>query len=545
MAITQDHPIAYFCAEFGLEPKYPWYAGGLGVLAGDTLKQANDEKFPMVGIGLMYRGEASQQVLTLDGQQEEVDSLFDPLTNGIEHVYQDDEPLFIKVHLTEIDVWLRVWKKTLGDSVTLYLLDTDTDQNQLSERSITHLLYSGTEESVIKQQLLLGIGGVKVLHHLGIHPSVYHVQEGRPSFLHWQLIRAYMEQNGMDFMEAREQARQKTVYTNHTLVGAGNPSYDASLLKRYAQYYADKMGVNVETLLEVGLEGDPDRFFVTRFALNTSVRASGVSQLHTKLSAESWPGYDWMNITNGVHLPTWQDPTLKSLQDKPAELWQRHQQLKQNLSEFVQRRTGYSYNPDHLVITWARRLAGYKRFTALFEDLERLVAILKNTNRPVQLLMAGKAHRLDTTGKQLLQEIVGYMQNELSGQALFIPNYDLEVANYLVKGSDLWLNTPELGKEACGTSGMKAISNGVVNCTVADGWSAEVEWFGKGWTLDSERISEDLYQKLEHEIVPLYYQRSAHGVPEQWVQMMQASMTLSEQFSAARMLKEYREKLYS
>ena len=536
-------PIAYFCAEFGVDARLPIYAGGLGVLAGDTLKQAADSQVSMVGIGLMYRGEGFVQRLTPEGIQEEVDQDFDPVRDGLEHVYVEGMPLFIKVHLTELDVWCRCWKKTLSPTVTLYLLDTETDQNEVNERSITHVLYSGTEESVIKQQLILGIGGVKLLHALNIHPELYHVQEGRPAFLHWQLIRHYMDEHGLNFESARTQAKNKTFYTNHTLVGAGNPSYDANLLKRYAQYYADKTGVSVETLLEPGIEQDPDRFYITRFALNTSTRASGVSQLHTKLSQDSWSGYQWVNITNGVHLPSWQDSQIPVVAADAERLWRRHLELKQQTMEYVKSRTGYGYDPNAMIITWSRRLAGYKRYGALFTEIERLVALLKNSDRPAHLLMSGKAHRLDVQGKQQLQEIIQYMQNELNGSALFIPNYDLDVARALVQGSDVWLNTPEQGKEACGTSGMKAVSNGVLQCTVLDGWAAEVDWQGIGWTLRSDQVVTDTYETLEQHIVPMFYTRT-NGIPQEWVTRMQKSIALSTRFSAARMLAEYQQKLY-
>ncbi|HYD35441.1 MAG TPA: alpha-glucan family phosphorylase [Vitreimonas sp.] len=538
-------PIAYFCAEFGIESKLPLYAGGLGILAGDTLKQAADLQLPLVGIGLLYRGEGFVQQISPEGVQTELDADFDPVRDGLEHVYVDEMPLFIKVHLTELDVWCRCWKKTLSPTVTLYLLDTETDQNELNERSITHLLYSGTEESVIKQHLILGIGGVKLLHALNIHPRLYHVQEGRPALLHWQLVRSYMEEHGLSFEEARNQAKTKTVYTNHTLVSAGNQNYDANLLKRYAQYYADKLGVSVETLLQPGLENEPDRFYVTRFALNTSRKASGVSQLHTKLSQSSWPEYSWVNITNGVHLPTWQDTEMPSLVAQPRQLWERHLHLKRSTMEYIQRRTGYGYNPEALVITWSRRLAGYKRYDALFSEIEQVAALMKNSQRPVQLLMAGKAHRLDSQGKQRLQEIIQHMQQELAGCALFIPNYDIELAQHLVRGSDVWLNTPELGKEACGTSGMKAISNGVLQCSVLDGWAAEVDWSGMGWALDSQRISDSVYETLKNQIVPTFFDhRTAEDFSPQWIEMMQRSIALSSRFSAGRMLQEYETLLY-
>lgn len=542
---TVKNPVAYFCAEFGLQAKYPLYAGGLGVLAGDTLKAAADMGFPVVGVGLLYRGDASIQVIDETGMQREEDMKFDPFEAGLEHLYIDDQPVFIRVHLTTLDVWLRCWKKTLSNKVTLYLLDADTDQNEIVERSITHVLYGGEEDTKIKQQMLLGIGGVKLLHTLGIHPELYHVQEGRPALLQWQLTRSYMEDHGKPFKEARLMAQQKTVYTNHTLVAAGIGKSNSELLKLYGEYYADKMEVSIDELTSLGDEPDGSGFSFTRLALNTSKKASGVSQLHTQLSQRLWPQYTWTNVTNGVHLPTWQSQQIKDAQQDDQRLWQAHNQEKKNLAEFALARTGYSYDPNRLVIAWARRFAGYKRYTALFEDINRLISILRNSQRPVQLLMAGKAHKLDTVGKRKLQQIIRYFARELNGYALFIPNYDLDVAQAMVRGADIWLNTPRKGKEACGTSGMKAISNGVLQCTVRDGWSAEVDWQGLGWELEDENISESLYQTLEEKIVPLFYDRDGQGIPREWVQMMKGSIQLAEKYSAKRMMQEYIEKLYS
>jgi starch phosphorylase len=277
-SFSAQHPIAFFCAEFGVDSRLPIYAGGLGILAGDILKEAADQKIPMVGVGLLYRGEGAIQHITAQGQQLEHDNNFDPLSMGLEHVYVDEMPLFIKVHLTQLDIWIRCWKKTIGETVTLYLLDTDTEQNHQNERNICRALYAGTEEETIKQQLILGIGGVKLLHALEIHPDLYHINEGRPSFLHWQLIRSYMDDHGASFDDASGKARQKTVYTNHTLVAAGNQSYATDLLKAYSAYYAEKMQVSVERLLQPGMEGES--FNITRYALNTSRKASAVSQLH-------------------------------------------------------------------------------------------------------------------------------------------------------------------------------------------------------------------------------------------------------------------------
>lgn len=541
--ISVANPVAYFCAEFGFDANLPIYAGGLGILAGDTLKQAADDSFPMIGVGLLYRGYGMRQKVNEDGEQIEEDWLFDPLSQGLEHVYIDDMPLFIKVHLSEVDVWLRCWKKTFANGVVLYLLDSETDQNQLTERSITQVLYSGTTESQLKQQLILGIGGVKLLTALGITPSLYHVNEGRPAFLHWQLIRQYMDAHRISYHSARQLAIDKTVYTNHTLVAAGNQGYPMDILKVLSRYYAEKMNITVDELLKPGIDLDPNTFAVTRFALNVSKKASGVSKLHTELSEEYWPQYHWTNITNGVHFPTWQSADIAAAHTS-QDLWQTHLQEKRNLMEFVQRTTGFGYDPNRLVITWCRRLAGYKQLDVLFYDIERLRKILKSSDKPVQLLISGKAHGGDSHGKELLKSVIGYMQRELSGNALYLPNYNIEIAEHLVKGSDLWLNTPQLGKEACGTSGMKASANGVLQCSVQDGWMAEISLDGLGWPLPAKDIAIKLYELLENEIVPQYYDRGDDGMPPVWLERMTKTIAMSQQYSAKRMLDEYQSNLY-
>jgi len=543
--ISHAHPIAYFCAEFGFDQNLPVYAGGLGILAGDTIKQAADDSVPFIGVTLLYRGYGMRQRITDEGDQIDEDWLFDPLSTGLEHVYVDGMPLFIKVHLTEVDVWLRCWKKTFANGVVLYFLDSETDQNQLPERSITQVLYSGTHESQIKQQLILGIGGVKLLTALGIQPALYHLNEGRPAFLHWQLIRQLMDIHSIDYHSARQLAIQKTVYTNHTLVSAGNMGYSMDLLRVFAGYYAAKMRISVEELLSPAIDTDPNIFSTTTFALNVSRKASGVSKLHSRLSEEYWPRYHWTNITNAVHFPTWQSAELVAAQDDPRSLWEAHSREKQLLSDFCARHTGYGFDPHRLVITWARRIAGYKQLNVVFSDIDRLAALVRSQSRPVQILIAGKAHQGDAEGKAVLKQVISYMKDQLSGHALFVPNYSIDVASHLVRGSDVWLNTPQLGKEASGTSGMKAIANGVLQCTVADGWAAEVDWKDMGWVLSPDNLAESLYTTLEHEIIPQFYTRGEDGVPHAWVARMQKTLALAPQFSSKRMLQEYIDLLYS
>lgn len=542
--ITPSRPIAYFCAEYGIQSNLPLYAGGLGVLAGDTIKEAADRDLPFIGVGLLYRGERIIQEIDADGMQIEKDMPFDPVAAGLEHVYKNDQPLFIRVRMTEIDVWARVWKKTFSKNVCLYLLDTDTDQNQQTERSITHGLYIGTEGTTLKQMMILGIGGVKLLKSLGVNPCVYHMNEGRAAFAHWQLIRQFMDEHGLAYHEAKEMAKKHIVYTNHTLVAAGNNSVDVSHLRAYGTYYAQKMGISFEQLIQDGIKEDENRFMMTDFSLAVSRKANGVSALHTRLSNERWPGYNWVNITNGVHMPTWQDNKIRNSDKSDDSLWHEHLQCKRELMEFVQARTGFGYDPNRMVISWARRLAGYKRLDALFTDVERLRTMMRRQGKEVQLLVSGKAHILDTQGKIYLQKVIKFMARELASYAIYIPNYDLDVAQQLVKGSDLWINVPEFGMEACGTSGMKAISNGVLKCTVPDGWADEVDWTGIGWTLKSDNVSNELYHKLENEIIPLYYERNERNMPIKWIKRMKKSIELSDKFSATRMLNEYLEKLY-
>lgn len=541
--ISKENPVAYFSAEFGFDSNVPVYAGGLGVLSGDTIKQAADDNFPMVGIGLLYRGHNMRQRIDESGMQQDDNWFYDPLSVGLEHVYVDNMPLFVRVKIGDTDVWLRCWKKQFANDVCIYFLDSETDQNQLAERSITQVLYSGTQEHQLKRQLILGIGGVKLLTALGIHPSLYHVNEGRPSFLIWQLIRVLMDTHGISYHSARQLALQKIVYTNHTLVAAGNMGYSVDLLKHLSHYYADKMKISSDELLLPGIENDPHTFAITRFALNSSNRTNGVSAYHSELSENQWPGYHWTSVTNGVHMGTWQSQAVAQA-DTPEKLWQAHNDEKDSLRAFVQEQTGFSYDPNRLVISWARRIAGYKQLGILFEDVQRLVRILKNEHRPVQLLVSGKAHQGDTAGKELLQKIIRLFSEELSGHALFIPNYRIEVAQYLTRGSDVWLNTPELGWEASGTSGMKAIANGVLNCTISDGWAKEVDWSNKGWVLNPDSTATSLYEYLENEIVPKFYSRNETGLPLDWLVMMQNSIALAPHFSAKRMLEEYQSKLY-
>lgn len=542
---SAENPVAYFSAEFAIHNGLPVYAGGLGVLAGDILKASADLGIHMAGVGLLYKGEEARQQITLEGNQEERNFDFVPENEGLELIRDaTGQPLFVKVHLTQVDVWLQIWQYKIGDTVKLYLLDPDNPYNHSHERRLTNALYAGTQEEIIKQQLVLGIGGVKALKALKIIPALYHVNEGRPSFLHWQVIRSIMDDKGIAYRAARKYATAKTVYTNHTVVAAGNQTYDMDLMKAYTKYYAEKMNIPVTELLKDGLDKQ-GRFDVTLFALNTSSKASSVSEPHYKVCKKNWPKYNWVNVTNGVHFPTWHDARLRDdLSDE--ELWQLHLENKRQTESIVATRTGFHYDPNKLVITWARRFATYKQPDLLFRDINRLQAIALSTNKPVQILVAGKAHVFDAEGKSMIREIIGYMSQELRGNALFIPDYNMEMGAALTRGSDIWLNTPRKGEEASGTSGMKAISNGVLQVTSDDGWAEEVDWTDetKGWALDHKDMQESLFATVEEKVIPTFYHRNEQDVPTKWLKMMKNSIKLSPQYDAQRMMEDYCTKLY-
>ncbi len=543
---TQQNPVAYFSAEFAVDSSLPIYAGGLGVLAGDILKEAADLQINMTGIGLLYKGEEARQVITPEGNQVETNIDYVPEERGLELIKDiTGQTLYVKVHLTQVDIWLQIWRKKIGDTVDLYLLDPDNPLNHSHERRQAWAIYAGTQEEIIKQQLILGIGGVKALEAMKIEPELYHVNEGRPSFLHWQLIRQYMDKQGLNYQRAVKKAKDMTVYTNHTVVKAGNQTYDLDLMKAYTKYYSEKMDLTVDQLLKDGVDKQ-GRFDVTQFALNTSSKASAVSAPHYQICLKNWPKYNWFQATNGVHFPTWVDHRLQDESITNEQLWQYHQENKQNTQRLVYERTGFNYDSNCLVITWARRFATYKQPDLVFKDIEKIQQILLSTARPVQLLIAGKAHVFDLKAKQIIRELIGYMSQELRNHALFIPNYDMELGAALTRGSDVWLNTPIVGEEASGTSGMKAIGNGVLQLTTVDGWTAEIDWSDEstGWALASKNTSEDFYQTMNEKVLPTFYQRDDQNLPIKWLDMMRKSINLSKNYAATRMLEDYSTKLY-
>jgi len=340
-----------------------------------------------------------------------------------------------------------------------------------------------------------------------------------------------------------EKVKSTICYTNHTLVAAGNPLYDLSTVEWWAKPFAEKAGIETRELLSPGTTDD--KFSITDYALNVSSKHSAVSKVHGKYSKEKYPEYDWISITNGVYLYRWQDSDFRNPRLTDHELWDLHMSKKRELANTVMQRTGFGYDPERLIVSWARRLAAYKQPTAIFEDLDRFKRIISSSERPVQILYAGNSHAADPGSKSLIEDVIKLFSTELKGHAIFVPNYNITLANHLVSGSDIWLNTPKGSLEACGTSGMKAASNGVLNCTVLDGWTYEVDWTDIGWNIDPNNVADSFYGFLEEEIAPMYYERNENNLPVKWIERMRKSIALAPKFSAKRMLEEYKLKLYN
>lgn len=535
------NPVCYLSNEFAIDSDLPTYSGGLGVLAGDLMKEAADQEFPMVGIGILYKGKEFMQHITGEGLEEQRDAQFDHDTSFLRQTTKDGKPLELTIPMDGYEVNVKSYHVRLSDSCILYFLSTDLDSNPQEWVWDMDALYRGDHDSQIRQQIILGVGGIKLLKELGITPNLYHINEGRPEFIIWELVRQNVE-NGMNFSDAWSKAKQMIVYTNHTLVSAGNLEYNIDTIRYWANPFAKALQVQSDDLIKDGFKDG--RFSITLFALNNSRKHSAVSKIHGKYCKTEWKGFSFESITNGVHMPTWQDSDYRRTTMNDREMWAEHMQKKRELARSVLERTGFGYDPSHLVVSWARRLAEYKQPLAVFSDIARFKAILSQDGRPVQFLIAGNSHSGDANAKHIIETIINYASKELSGHVIFIPNYNISLANHLTSGSDVWLNTPKGNLEACGTSGMKAISNGVLQCTVLDGWTYEVDWNGIGWVLDPNNVAIDFYKKMEDEIVPLYYKLDQDGLPVEWIQMMRKSIEVSKNFSTTRMLKEYKDKLY-
>jgi glycogen phosphorylase len=599
--------IAYFSAEYGLTECLPVYSGGLGILSGDHLKSASDHDCPLIGIGLLYQQGYFRQQLNPDGWQQERYPTNDFYTLPVAQVRDENgDELKVKVKLPTGDVIIRVWRLEVG-RIHLFLLDTNIPDNVLpQDRDITDSLYGGDIDTRIRQEIVLGIGGIRALRAMGLYPTVHHMNEGHSAFLALEQVRLFMRERKLTFDEALEAARASNVFTTHTPVPAGIDLFDPGLMYHYFSEYCSEIGIDFQQLMALGRRNIFDRderFSMAVLALNTSTYRNAVSRLHRQVSQEMfhdlWPQLPvWevpiTSVTNGVHLPSWlngdlaalydqylepdwrnrhNDPSVfQSVKDIPdEELLEVHRRRKRRLVNFVRarqhdsalrrqasaaevRHSGEVLDPNALTIGFARRFATYKRATLLFRDVARLKKILLNKEAPVQIVIAGKAHPKDQPGKSYIREIVQLSRDpDLWKHVVFLEDYDMKVAREMVQGVDLWLNNPRRGEEACGTSGMKAAINGVLNFSILDGWFDEAYEQSGGWAIgDRETYSDDqdalhaseIYYLLENEIVPTFYERRDQ-VPREWMRRIKQSlMYISPWFDCRRMVREYMTELY-
>jgi starch phosphorylase len=594
--------IAYFSAEYGLHHSLPFYAGGLGFLAGDHLKECSDLGVPLVAVGFMYsEGYLHQHVLP-DGWQDNITEVLDREAAPITRVLDTQgNQMVIRVPFIEPAIHVAVWRVDVG-KIPLYLLDTDLPDNEPAHRSISHRLYTENLEQRLLQEIVLGIGGRRVLSELGIEFSALHLNEGHPAFAQLERIRELV-QKGVPFERALSQVKGTSVFTTHTPVPSGNDIFPFHLMGKYFASYYTALGIDQDTFFKLGYHpcDITAGFNMTAFALRTTEFHNAVSRKHGIVTRQMWhclwpdipdESIPIDSITNGVHLPTWLNPKMGELyshyfysvnphwrqdHDVPelwelvdeipdSELWTTHMWLKTKLFNRIRERKrvnwethlkepvnlaadGLMLNPSVLTIGFARRFSTYKRADLIFQDLDRLKRIMNNRYRPVQLIFAGKAHPADDEGKRILQRIYKFAQQpEFGGRIGFVEDYGEQMAQYLVHGVDVWLNNPIPPMEACGTSGMKASLNGVINLSILDGWWLEGFNGKNGWAFGAETPpgsrdasdASELYDILEKEVIPLYYDTSINGIPHGWVKKMKESIrSNSARFSARRMVKEY------
>ncbi len=601
--------IAYFSAEFGIHESIPIYSGGLGILAGDHLKSASDLGLPLVGVGLLYRQGYFRQYLNADGWQQETypQNDFSNMPVKLE-LDKSGNPIKISVDLPGRQVFAQIWRCQVG-RVPLYLMDADIPENSHADRMITHQLYGGDWEMRIKQEILLGIGGVRLLHMLRIRPTVYHINEGHSAFLALERIRLLMENRGLNMHEAREIVKSSTCFTTHTPVPAGNDVFAIDLMDKYFGDFYKQIGFTRDEFLGLGRQ-DPfdktEQFCMTVLALRLTSWSNGVSELHGDVARKMWKKI-WKelpidevpikHITNGIHTPSWVSQDMAQLYNRylgpdwkrmphdkrswervpsipDAELWRTHERRRERLVAFARRRlksqlekrgamksdimaAAEVLDPEALTIGFARRFATYKRGTLIARNPARLARMLNDEHKPVQIVLAGKAHPKDTHGKEFIKRMVQLASKpEFRHRIVFIEDYDINVAQYIVAGVDVWLNNPRRPLEASGTSGMKVAANGGLNLSILDGWWVEGFNGSNGWAIghgeeyddleyQDEVESEALYNVLEKEIVPLFYNISSDGLPREWIQYMKNSIqSVGQQFSATRMAMDYLHRFY-
>ena len=600
--------VAYFCMEYGINQVVKIYSGGLGMLAGDYMKEASDSNVNMCGVGFLYRYGYFKQTLSMDGQQIAQYDAQNFSSLPVERVLDENgQPLVVDVPYMNYQVHAYVWVMNVG-RIKLYLLDTDNEMNSEFDKPITHALYGGDNENRLKQEILLGIGGILTLKKLGIKKDVYHCNEGHAALCNLQRLIDYIKE-GLSFNEALELVRAPSLYTVHTPVPAGHDYFDESLFGKYMGGYPNMLGITWDEFIGMGRTNPDDhseRFCMSTFACNTCQEVNGVSKLHgwvsQRMFAPIWKGYYPEEshvgyVTNGVHFPTWTATEWRKLYAKyfdknyiydqsneslwhaiynvpDAEIWETRMALKKKLVDYIREKFAATWlknqgdpsrvvtllesiTPNALYIGFCRRFATYKRAHLLFTDLERLSKIVNNPERPVKFIFSGKAHPADGAGQGLIKRIFEISQRpEFLGKIIFLEDYDMQLARRLVSGVDIWMNTPTRPLEASGTSGEKAEMNGVVNLSVLDGWWVEGYREGAGWALKQERTYQNqgyqdqldaatIYSLLENEILPLYYNRNAQGFSEGWIKTIKNSIaTIAPHYTMKRQLDDYFDKFY-
>lgn len=528
--------------EFALSEQFPFYAGGLGVLAADIVREAADQHIPMVGVGLFYR-----DLVKVHPGEAGLTRVVDRFKN----------PLVVSVPIQDRRVMVGAyrWDGLLG--VPVFFLTTDVDGNSPGDRSITEKLYPPDKERRLQQEMVLGIGGLRMLEELEYHPVVYHLNEGNSAMLALEIIQHEMRERLIGFADAVSMERPHVVFTNHTLVAAGQDVYSNDLVSVNLAKYAEEFAIPVQDIVKMGLVQESSLFSMTMLSLRLSARVNAVSHVHAQKARDIWSDHPMIPITNGVHVGTWdslqtqnselktqsdQDRTYNAIQKLTSKFWEAHQSNKRKLLSFIEKTTGKKWDERVLLLGWARRLVSYKRPLAMFADPGHFCEIARNNERPVRIVMAGDVQQGDDESMRMSQELRRLATSELSDCVAFLPDYNTEVAHLLTAGCDVWLNTPIVGFEACGTSGMKAALNGVLPLSTNDGWVAEVNLSAVGWLLDSDHVSGSIHQALEKEIVPMFC--DARRSDEWRSRMIGARNLVLEHFSSTRVLREYLEELY-
>lgn len=529
----QERSIAYFCAEYALGPGLSLYAGGLGVLAGDYVREAGDQGIPLSAVGIYYAKGFTHRELSPEGRVVDLHDGMSPEDAALEAVKDINGKIIeVTVPIGESSVAVRAWMFNYK-SAKVYLLDTRVEGNSEQDQHITDTLYTTDKEIRLKQEMVLGIGGLRMLFAMGIHSETYHFNEGHSAFLIYELIRHEMVEHQLDFDKARELVKKRVLFTNHTLLPAGNDVFSNDLVSLLLSNYAEEIAIPVKQLVDLGLVQQSSTFSMTMLAMRSAGKINAVSKLHATKAKEIWTDHPMMPITNGIHLPTWD-----YIGD--GEIWTKHKENKRKLIKLVEDQTGTIWDENAIILGWARRIVRYKRPLALVERLKQFGDMARSTGRPVHLVFAGISHPSDDDGRALLEELQYRLASDLKGVAVYLPRYKTTLSKIMVAGCDVWINTPVVGFEACGTSGMKAALNGVLPMSTRDGWMAEVEMLGIGWGLDDTDLTDNMLGKLKNEILPLYYARNNEGIPVDWVTMMKnARELILNEFSMTRVLRQY------